>query len=200
MKNKDAVINLTFKFESKRRDITAHSTEAFFNSSIPKSLNNIILFLYVNEDKKQEIWICLDFSIISCSSVTVKGIDSTWVNGIATKIEDLFENNKTYNGIFNNYVTRIPITIAIAGMLGFAVAFLDLSYLHDLWDDEIFYEHIRGLSIIIAFILYWTIGWLFPKIEFEDYLLQTKIRKRVLTMLVLIIVGFIVAGLPKLFL
>ena len=129
----------------------------------------------------------------------MKGVDSTWVNGIAVKIEDIFEENKTKNWIFNSYIYRIPFTLAIAILIGSATAFLDTTYLHNEWTNEQFYEHVVEFSILAAFPSYFGVGWLFPKIEYEEILMQTRIRKRIFAGLGIILAGLIVAGLSKLF-
>ena len=192
--NKESKITLAFEIESKKKYLTTHTSESFLNL-IPKSFTDINIRFYVFNDKEQDISIRLSISSWGQTRIRVKGSESVWVNGVATKIEDIFEENKTRNWLCSSYIYRIPIVILLAIPVGIAITLFFGT--HTL--DEKFLRQTMIYSGLPANCLYWIVGWLYPKIEYDEILLQTKIRKKVLAGLGIVIAGLFVSGLSRLF-
>jgi len=200
--DKDAHAWLTFEIESKSKNIKADTTKSLFDSKFPRNLEEIHLHLHYNSydnDDERNISLWIHFSSWSSSYFRVEGIDSNWVSGITSRLEEIFEENKNINRIFRNLPTQIPIVIGIVFFLGLGVTFLALSYFPEIYDED---DHPLELTVIVMiatfFPFYAFLNWLFPHVEFENYLIQTRIRKIALSGIGTLIIGLIIAGLIKL--
>lgn len=198
--DKNSNVSFGFTIDSKDKDITAHTVESFREIKIPKQLESIRFHL---RDYKTgiDISINLEFSWASTSRFTVEGSDAIWVNGITSRLEEIFQYNKTKNYLFHEKKSKIPIALGIAFLIAFSISFVMFSYLPDnledpkSLDDLFSYTITLGVSMFILFLYF--LEWLFPVIEFENYQIQIKIRKIFSGIIVAIILGLIVTGLAK---
>lgn len=174
--DQESRVYLNFAVESKKKTITTDTTDSFLNL-LPKSFTQITLYFSTFTNDKQ-IFILLSFSDLNYARVIVKGVDSIWTGGITTKIADLFEEYETKNWIANKLTYRIPLAIPIAMLIGAVITFLELPTSYNEWNEEQFYN-IVYLSAIVIFPLIWIMGWLFPKIEYENMLIPTRLRRRI---------------------
>ena len=94
---------LNFKIDSKDKDITGHTVESFREIKIPKQLEDISFHLY-EYPKGIDIYIHLGFSWGSNPRFTVEGSDAIWVNGITSRLEEIFQYNRTKNYLFRKKI------------------------------------------------------------------------------------------------
>jgi hypothetical protein len=197
----DAYTSLTFELDSKTRDIKASSTDSFVNSHFPHDLKQISLQFYSDgkANGKKKIWIDLDFSFWGESNFSVEGRDPIWVNGITGQLEDIFKHKQNKNYIFRKKRTRIPIVIAIAFLLALGINSMILAYYPTILDEnddpnELLYI----IGTVLGMPLFFFVEWLFPQVEFDDYLIQTRIKKIVFSLFAIIITGLLVSAFSKL--
>lgn len=197
-KDPDSYIDLNFKVESKGKDIMAHTTESFLNARWPRQIKNIDIRYYgPTKYGNQRIYLNLDFESMPSSKFSVEGTDPTWVNGITARMEEIFNHRKNRNYIFRDAKYLLPIVAGIAFALALGTQMIsDLYYVSETPNSYPNKDTIY-ISLPYVYALFVFFRWLFPQIEFEDYLIQTKIRKALLAILGIIIMGLLVSGLSK---
>lgn len=197
--NPDANVDIDFKVETKSKDIRAHTTDAFISSRWSRDLERVYLWYSVrHENLHQKVIVDLDFGIYMSPDFSVESEDPTWVNGITGRIEDIFNHTRNRNYLFRKAKYLVPIVVGFAFLLGLGTdVVVDVYYLHK-FNDLYPNSDVLGMSMPYGLFLGFFFQWLFPNVEFEDYLIQTKIKKAILSIIGAIILGLIASGFSKL--
>lgn len=195
--NSNSSVSLIFQIESKETDFQATTMESFLNTRFPKKIEEIRITM-ISHTISQEIWLKLDFESTPDSYLRVKGRDSTWVNGVLSKLEHIFNDKKTKNYVFRNSYTRFPIVLALGILLGLGVTSLSLAYYPEIYNKDNPYDLTITVTMFSFPALFFFFGWLFPQIEYENYLIQTRMKKTLLSILGSIVVGMILLAFSKL--
>lgn len=187
--------DLTIRGETK--EIIEHDTKNILTIKFPQKLKKIEFnfTVYGSFQKQINVEIPIDLSW-SKPTVTVKELDEKWVNGIAGLIMDIFERRKNHNHVFRERKTALPLVIVLGIVSTIAVEKSILQIIYQALSQEYSFSWgvFFGAVWIVIAAWYWFLEWLFPRIEFEDYQNQVKIRKKIISILGLIIGGLIVNG------
>lgn len=128
------------------------------------------------------------------SVINVVGRDENWVRATADKLEEFFESNKTHrpvihgSGVYDLFLYGLYLPVLIA-----TLARIDKHFLPWFNKKTVFFNVISSiytffLVIIVARLLFQTIRWLFPPIEYYKSSRTAATSARV-------IIGTILAGL-----
>ena len=203
--NEGAHTWLDFEIETKNKTLKRSTVESLSETRIPKNLEKIWLNLYfknydMKDERKISIWI--NFNFYSNSYFTVKGNDPNWVSGITYRLQEIFEGIKTNNEIIRKPIVKSMITLGLLFILGLGFVFLYASYYPEtLKENEFLDYYVILLTLVFGVAPFYTLlTWLFPQIEFENYLVQTRIKKFIIPVIGTTIGGLFVMGISILFL
>ena len=173
------------------------------DSNIPRHLQQIEFNLNLfNEGSYINIDIDFD-NFIGEPHFIIKAKDPVWVDGISEQIQKIFEKTRNKNYLFRENKFRFPIIIPISILLGFGIsAILSQYFPPDKYDSLFLETSIRvvwffGATVFSAIFLFLFFWWLFPRMEYEDYFIQSKIRKLLLLILIGVISGLLVIGITN---
>jgi len=189
--NDDSIAWLKFSLGSETKEIETEDGKSFQKHNIPRNFNEIKMRFHSLE---KEIIINL-MKDIEFYELTVTGMDSMWVNGLARKLEDVFQQNKTINNFFYSKKAGIIFYIVSIGLIS-AIYFIFSPFLPSGFQVDDFLKMgfisvvivalIGVISMLVALVWFYSLQWFFPRIEIEDSI-QVKIRYWVL----LIVIGVI---------
>lgn len=90
--------------------------------------------------------------------------------------------------------------MSIISLIGYGITLTASSYFPQIYDDDDPHT-LTYLTIAIGVVpMYSLISWLFPKVEFEDILIQTRLKKYIFSILGTLILGLIASGMAKIIL
>lgn len=122
-------------------------------------------------------------------TVKVSSSDATWANGISKRIEEAFVRKKLgYSGLIEDALSRWAATIVTWLSLSAALTFLILKAYRNsgtiLDFTQVFWLlFILGGFLGGAWVIYYFLGWLFPKYEFGETV-QKRLRKWIWSLLI----------------
>ena len=196
MKNEEHEAKLDIEIKMKRKNLEFDSCEEFLLQDIPDDLKSISFDLRKYFDYDHRIEIDLGFETWNTSKVLVSGEKSLWVNGVVKELEEIFNERSTRNGLLHEKKTTIPIVLMLAILTGFAFSIAySINDEVNIWskfldgDSNVPPGFIVGLST--GAIYWWFLQWLFPIVEFEGIGIQQKIRKGILIIFGMILVGLV---------
>jgi hypothetical protein len=170
---------LSYLLDSKTKDIRCVKVQDFITTDWGSNLNRVVIETADNDYPKVKIEI--NFRQIKFSEYSIVGKDATWVNGIRTRVDDVFSRYKdSYHQIQKPIFLKIPLTILIT--LSWAVPIF-------LWTQSLqvgfptastFLALIGGYGALIIFLL---VDWLLPKFEYEG-MKQKQVRKWIAAVLI----------------
>ena len=119
-------VGLSYSLSSSSKNIESSSIKAFVEADWPDSADEISLgFVISSPAKRVTVNLYLERWRMDKSEVTVTGEDSTWVNGVAVKLERLFEDKRpSYYPLATNGPLRWILSFATWVSLSFAATFL----------------------------------------------------------------------------
>jgi hypothetical protein len=177
IKNVNQYCNVIYKFKVKPEDTemkTNDSTDFLSQDIIRLDLQHIVLRLY-SDDK--EFTVNISFHTPG-SYIFVEGNDFTWVDGIASRLKDIFihpNRRRRVNDFFNS---EKVLLVCIPPSILFGI-------LHAIYLSDSLYTKISSLicwPITYSIFLYLLFRWLYPKIETE-YTVQARFRRTMVTIL-----------------
>lgn len=178
----DEHILITFySLDSKQRDIQSNEAENFIEADWGTQINRIVINTPFLDDPavvvQNHVGVNIDFNYPQKSEFSVSGEDATWVNGITSRLDSIFQKYKTsHYYIRTNPFVTYPLCIATALVLTYPFFLASFSFLEG--SDSL--ETILFLSIVLmtvfAFIVYGIVFWLFPYFEYGE-MVQRRVRK-----------------------
>lgn len=177
-------LSLSYSLTANSRNIDSANIAAFVEAEWPDDANEISMELSGNQLFARRITVSLYLKRwrMKDSEVVVSGADSTWVNGIAVKLERVFEGKRlSYHPLVTHASIRWILSLVAWGSLSFA-------FLRPLWpwimpqvreglQFGIFYIVVFGLGAFLAILpLEAFLNWLFPRFEYGKSSASRRVR------------------------
>lgn len=201
------IVSPKFTLTSASRSFKSSKIEDFVKSKWPKDVTDISLGfaegLFGTKMGNRSITkeVVIDFKLGKGSGPTqnryiVRCNESIWANGVSQRIEEIIDENKTLNDFFHKS-RSFPISYLLSLVL------ITLGYYSIRPGPSSLGNEVFGVGFV-AFLLYAFVvedlfKWLFPYIELEDQLNQTRFRKKILGVLLAIITSLIAATIVRFF-
>jgi len=167
--------HLRYFLDSEKRDVRRHKCKNFIASDWGKSALNKITISTFPQSFYPKLKVEFNFHYPRLNRFSVAGIDSTWVNGIATTIESVFNTHRTSYGLIrDNKALRLFVTFALTAMLCLPIFLLIVRFAGVLLIGQV--TIVMMPFFLISAGVYFLIDWLFPHLEYEG-MKQERIRK-----------------------
>jgi len=140
--------------------------------------------------RKIEINIYLERWRMSHSQVSVSGKDSTWVNGMADRLEAVFQKELLgYRSIVEHFLLRILLSILTWISIAFAITYPLWPVIKPFLKEgvtwiELFVIILFLGAFVVVVVLEEFLSWLFPRFEFGEVSLPRRVRKWILGLLI----------------
>lgn len=191
--NEESKYKVQFILETKNKTITANTTEDFIESFKPKGITRIRIYHFGS----LEIEINLDFGYFALCTISIEGNDSNKVDSLAIRLEEILKERKNYNFLFRTPMFLIPISSIFGFLLSFGGHMFHNIYLKKMPNAPFFTDNVFGFTFIFTIGLTFFFVWLFPHIEFENYMIQTRLRKAIMPIIIGVIITLIGSALWK---
>lgn len=152
---------------------------------IPIDVGKVIINTPGTEGKLISIVVTNDlikeYPLHNTNKLLIQGFNETWVNGQYTALKSHFDNSKKF---FLDIIYRFFKLFALFAFI--CMSFLEIKFLHWIKSDFTLNTPLTGLTSVITFIvLIWnyylsfyvgakTLQYLYPYLEFQDRISQTK--------------------------
>jgi hypothetical protein len=169
-------VGLSYSLTSSSKNIESSDIGAFVGAEWPEDAKEILIQLGGwRSDKGIAVNLYLERWRMKRSEVVVSGADGTWVNGIATQLERIFNAKKlSYSPLVDHASVRWTLSLIAWASLLYAI-------LRPLWQSlaplfrantsfESFYSLILlfgGFFVVIGFESF--LNWLFPRFEYGKH-------------------------------
>lgn len=175
--------SISYALTANSRNIDSANTAAFVEAEWPDDANEISMEVGSSMSAKRiTVSLYLERWRMKNSEVVVSGADSTWVNGIAVKLERVFESKRlSYHPLVTHPSIRWILSLVAWTSLSFAI-------LRPLWpwimpqlkegvQFGIFYVLVFALGVLPAI---WSLeaflNWLFPRFEYGKISTSRRVR------------------------
>lgn len=168
--------HLHYFLDSEKRDVRRHKYKNFIATDWGKSALNRITISTFPQSFYPKLKIEFNFHYAHPNRFSVAGTDSTWVNGIASQIENVFNTHRTsYSPIRDRKVLKLFVIFALAAILCLPIILLVVRFLNELYlINQVAVSLMPFCLISIG--VFFLIDWLFPHLEYEG-MKQKRIRK-----------------------
>lgn len=166
------------------RIIKSAKVDGFTSDEWPSDAERITLSVGGGKSSREiETNIYMERWRTSNSQVSVSGKDSTWVNGIADRLETTFKSRIVgYHLIVERFSLRILISIVTWISIAFAIAYPLFPVLKPFLKEGVTWIVLFAIVSIVGgwgaiFLLEEFLKWLFPRFEFGEVSLPRRVRK-----------------------
>ncbi len=171
-------VSMVYALNSREKSISSQSITDFTETKWPRDIRLVSMY---SKSSPKDVWIQVKIGERSDDGgyCEVKGEDGVWVSGLSKKIEEVLNENKTINSWFHQ-------RLYFKGFVYFLLSVLFLSSIFPSSVPTLLAFNTQTLpsyfvlSLFLVFILNESLKWLFPYVEFEDCLIQTRIRKYII--------------------
>lgn len=145
---------------------------------------------HFSSPRKIEINLYLERWRMKQSEVSVSGKDSTWVNGIADRLEAVFQKKLLgYRSIVEHSLLRMLLSILTWISIAFAITYLSWPMMRPFLKEGVTWIELFVIILFFGgFVAVWVLeeflSWLFPRFEFGEVSLPRRVRKWIWGLLV----------------
>lgn len=181
-------LSISYSLTANSRNIDSANTTAFVEAEWPDDANTISMELGSPlsasplSAKRITVSLYLERWRMKNSEVVVSGADSTWVNGIAVKLERIFESKRlSYHPLVTHTSIRWILSLVAWSSLSFAFLRLLWPWIMPQLKEGVqfgtFYIAVFALGVFLAI---WPLeaflNWLFPRFEYGKSSTSRRVR------------------------